>query len=523
MADIPSPYQYLEATGVIVTDTSAVLLQVQTEWQNALAADLIVTPDTPQGVMITAEALARSNFINNNAALANQINPNIAGGVFLDAIMALTGVERNSQTNTLVQACPMTGVAGTFIPAGVQAKTSAGDIFASNSDVTLDGSGNGVSDFHAIQPGPVPCAASALTIINSGVIGWETITNPNPGILGVNTQTDQSARAFRLNTLAFQGLSLPEAITSALYATSGVISLSFRENYNNVPMGILTKVTAGATLANTFWGMTTTSGSGTAGAIVVGTDAINFAASTQTLPAINPWPICEYTTTGDITLSGLGTQGGGDWASSMSGGEIILVQDQTDATQNGIWISSSGAWARHGYDAGGSSILGSALGIQLTANSVYACVQGGTDLDVASALLENKSSGCGWNGATTQSIIEPASGQPYAVQFDRPTTVGILVKVTCSGVTTDSVIQAIIDYANGVINGLAGFVVGADVSPFELAAAIASENPGSYISNVQIAPVPVSGAPSFSNSPIAIGGNQLATTQNSYITVIIGS
>lgn len=520
MADTTvTPYQYIENTGVIITDTSAMLLQVQTEWQNALGSDLIVTPDTPQGVMIAAETLARTNVVNNNAALANQINPNIAGGVFLDAIWALTGGQRAQQTNTLVQACTMAGVAGTFIPAGVQAKTSAGDIFISNSDVTLNGSGSGTSDFRASQPGPISCDTGELTIIFSGVIGWETITNPTPGILGTNTQSDQSARATRINTLAFQGLALPEAITSALYATAGVISLSFRENYNKVPMGLLTKVTAGATLANTFWGMTTTGGTGTAGGIIVGTDAINFAASTQSIPAINPWPTCEYTTTADITLSGLTVQGGGDWAATMAGGEIILVQNQTDATENGIWVSSSGAWTRQGFNINATTILGSALGIQVTANAVYACVQGGTDVDIAAALLENKSSGCGWNGNTTATVIEPASGQPYAVQFDRPTPKGILVKVTCSNVSEDNVKQAIIDYAQGLINGLAGFVVGADVSPFEISGAIMAENPGAYVSNVQISLS--TGSPSFSTDPIPVGGNEIAQTQTSFITVII--
>ena len=61
-------YEYLVPQGIIVPDTSATLAEVQDEWQAALGADLIVTPDTPQGVMINAEALARNNVINNNAA-----------------------------------------------------------------------------------------------------------------------------------------------------------------------------------------------------------------------------------------------------------------------------------------------------------------------------------------------------------------------------------------------------------------------------------------------------------------------
>src|ERR1700710_2603675 len=107
------PYEYLTQNGVIVADTAALLADTQGEYQSVFGADLVVTPDTPQGVLITAEALARAEVVNNNAALANQINPNIAGGIFLDAIMWLTGMQRTPQTKTLVPEVILFGVEGT--------------------------------------------------------------------------------------------------------------------------------------------------------------------------------------------------------------------------------------------------------------------------------------------------------------------------------------------------------------------------------------------------------------------------
>lgn len=157
-------------------------------------------------------------------------------------------------------------------------------------------------------------------------------------------------------------------------------------------------------------------------------------------------------------------------------------------------------------------------GISMVSHSIYVCVNGGTDTDVAAALLENKSSGCAWNGSTTVDIVEPASGQTYAVMFDRPTTVGILIQVTTTNGNADNITQAILDYANGVINGLAGFVVGADVSPFEIAGAIMSEYPGYYISQVEIS---LTSPVSYTTNVIPIAVNQIAHTQSSYISVII--
>jgi hypothetical protein len=526
-------YQYITSSGVILPDTSAILGAVQTTYVGAFGSDLVLTPDTPQGLLITAEALAETGVVNNNAAVANQINPNIAGGTFLDAIGFLSGIQRDAQTQTLVTNVTLAGVAGTIIPANSQASTAAGDIFLSANSVTLNGSGLATVNFYSQAYGAIPCASSALVNVVSSVLGWETVLN-NPSsspasttTLGAATQSDQQFRAYRNNTLGFQGVALPIAITSALYAVPGVTSLRFIENYNSTPAGMLISITGGATLSGEIWGMTTTTGTGINGNIIVDTNPMNFSLSLQNLPGVNPWPIAAYSTTGNISLSGLGTQGGGDWPGSLTAGQIILAKNQTTASQNGLWVAAAGAWTRQAYNAAASQILPSLQGISLIKNSIYTCVAGGSSVNVAAALLENKSSGCAWNGNTTVAVIEPASGQSYNVQYDTPNIVSILITVTTTNGNIANITQAILDYAAGLVqttdqNGssgtMPGFVVGADVSPYEIAGAILVENPGTYISNVQISLLfPVS----YQATPIAIGQNQQAYTQQSYITVNI--
>jgi hypothetical protein len=54
----------------------------------------------------------------------------------------------------------------------------------------------------------------------------------------------------------------------------------------------------------------------------------------------------NYTTTGNITLSGLGVQAGGDWNVTLTAGNRILVKDQTTGANNGIYLAAAGAWTR---------------------------------------------------------------------------------------------------------------------------------------------------------------------------------
>lgn len=55
---------------------------------------------------------------------------------------------------------------------------------------------------------------------------------------------------------------------------------------------------------------------------------------------------CVYSTTADITLSGLGTQAGGDWATSLTAGDRILVKNQASSQFNGIYLASATGWTR---------------------------------------------------------------------------------------------------------------------------------------------------------------------------------
>ena len=400
MADV---YDYMASTGVIIPDTADIKAEVQQEYINAFGSELNLADNTPQGLLITIETLSRAAVADNNATLANQINPNLAGGVFLDALLALLGSPRVVASPSTVL-CTITGVPGTSIPAGAQISDASGDLFqlVTTTVIPVGGSITGVI-FTSVLTGPIPGLAGTLTVIVSNILGWETVTNPADATLGVTTQTDASARVYRTNTLALQGMGFAEAIISALTATPGVTSLFFQENYTSAP---------------------------------------------------------------------------------------LTIND-----------------------------------IPMVANSLYACVAGTASLTaIAQTLTNTKNGGCAYNNGfgvpQSVNVTNPFSGQVIPVLFDTPNFVNISMIVTVHQFSNvqdipTAVKNAIITYATGGIPNEPGFVVGASVSPFQIAGAINILVPGLFVVEVQIAVLSFTQQGTIHNGTMTIDG----LTYNSDIIV----
>nr|WP_230975708.1 baseplate J/gp47 family protein [Acetobacter garciniae] len=73
-------------------------------------------------------------------------------------------------------------------------------------------------------------------------------------------------------------------------------------------------------------------------------------------------------------------------------------------------------------------------GVSLAAHSLYVCVNGGTDEDVALAILSKKPPGCGYTGTTSVTVTDPNSAYStppsYTVTFTRATDTPIYFTVT---------------------------------------------------------------------------------------------
>lgn len=145
-------------------------------------------------------------------------------------------------------------------------------------------------------------------------------------------------------------------------------------------------------------------------------------------------------------------------------------------------------------------------------NAMWVCVDGTPDeADVAAALYAAHSAGCPWDFGDTGNgtpvnppdgvvTIDPATGLNYNAKWVTPILYDAYVHTIINqGNTPTSQVpaiqNAIMSFATGQEQGEQGFVIGASVSAFEVAGAVARQLPGLYIRNCAVAVVPAGDPP----------------------------
>lgn len=391
-------YQYQIDTGVIVPDMSQTLSEVAAEFRAVFGQSLSVDPSTPQGMLITRIAEMRDSVARNNCDVANQINPNVAGGVFLDALIGLHFGQRRAASKSTVTAT-VTGTNGTIIPKGSVAKTTLGTRFETMYAVTISGSTQ--VQMQAIETGPVGADAGTLTKIETSISGWSTVTNPLAATLGRDVESDAQLRSRRRDMLGTQSTSTIAAIRSRLSAqVDGLISHAVVDN-----------------------------------------------------PTLSAKTI---------------------------------------------------------------------KGVSIAAKSIAVFTAGGASADIARAIYNATPAGVPTVGTTTVNVADTVvSGYSTPIKYTDAATVPVLVKVTVDTSTLDLqtiIPELVVDYANGEGATPRNFVVGGDVLPFEIASYINSREPTINIRNVEVTKAsPVS----WSNAPITINLDEIATVQASSVTVVL--
>jgi hypothetical protein len=247
-------YNFIVSTGTVVADTSAILADVEAEFANALGQSIDTDASTPQGALIAAEAIARTSVMKNNSDLANNINPNLSYGVFLDAICAFLGTQRGVNASTIGNGVKIDGdgINTITVPAGSRVETINGDIFDVQVDTTIPNGGTAQVTLVSEAFGNIPLPVGNLTIID-GTIGWgdaivTAATVVTPGTIAL---TDPQLKIARNRQLAAQGVGSSAAILAAASQVPNVTSVLPIENNTGQTAAAVNGVTF--TLPNAMW------------------------------------------------------------------------------------------------------------------------------------------------------------------------------------------------------------------------------------------------------------------------------
>ena len=428
-------------TGLVLPTEAQVLAGAQADISAAFGGNLNPALETPQGQIATTEAAAIADKNSQIAYILNQVNPAFSSGRWQDALGSIFGMTPRIAASPTLVTCNVTGLNGTVIPINALAIDTSGNIYSLTAPVTIPVSGTTTAVFQNNATGPIPCAIGTLNRIYnlSQVPGWESITNPTAGVLGVNQETRFAFEARRKLTIAANSSGMLSSVSGAVANVPGVSFVYADENPN---------AWTGATGAN---------------ALIMG----SISATTLTIGSI--------------------LQGG-----SIAIGQYVSGQ----GIPAGVTITAGSglSWTISQYLTVSSSEQMQIGGVQIVPNSLYLCVAGtATSANIANAIITKKAPGCGYNGNTTYNGYDNTLTPPvaYSVTWQTAAEVEIYYLVTIANnlnIPADYValIQAAVESSLTGTDGGAPSGIGSVILPSRYYNAIAALGGWAMIRSVSV-------------------------------------
>lgn len=212
------------------------LAQIQADIVERLVASPAVGPSQdytskdPLGQIIGAHASELAEVWELGYMIHTSGDPEGALDVPLDQLLSLTGSERLGAAPSRVTGAILNLDAGTDVPAGSLVSVDgrpdiqfallvdvAGDP-TDTTNVSLDVNGDPIV-FECTEDGPIAVNAGTLTVIDSGVSGWNSVTNPDDAEIGRFVATNVEFRQRWADERARAGSTTVGAIRAALLDT----------------------------------------------------------------------------------------------------------------------------------------------------------------------------------------------------------------------------------------------------------------------------------------------------------------
>lgn len=218
--------------GFVAPAEQDILTAVLAVFNAAFGVTLNPALNSPQGQLSTSLTAIIGN--NNNTFLfyANNVDPAFASGRMQDGIGRIYFIERNPALPTSVQ-CTCRGLAGTVIPIGALAIAIDGNTYVCTDGGTIGADGTITLTFACTTTGPIPCPEGTLNQIFKLIPGWDSITNPGDGDIGVDVENRTQFEARRRQSVAGNSIGSLPSVLGAVLQVNGVLDAYVTENELN--------------------------------------------------------------------------------------------------------------------------------------------------------------------------------------------------------------------------------------------------------------------------------------------------
>jgi len=188
----------------------------------AFGTNIDLAPQSGFGQFVGIVSEALSDQWESQENIYNSQYPSTAQGSQLSNVLMYNGIKRISATFTTVTAT-ITGIENTVIPAGSQASVaSTGDIFETVEECVIPVGGSNSVMMQSVVPGKIEAKAGTLTVIETPIFGWTSITNAEDALVGRDEETDAEARDRREKSTQALGRNLVDALYGQLVNLDGV-------------------------------------------------------------------------------------------------------------------------------------------------------------------------------------------------------------------------------------------------------------------------------------------------------------